>query len=270
MKKHIFYIFLILTLIVMPKEYHGAGDTASVEGQLPRLSDGANLLSGSQIVELTDLLDEISERYNFDVRIVTVNSIEGYDSFKYADDLYDDGGFGMGAQQDGILFLLNMKERDWAISTHGFGITAFTDAGQNHIMKEVLSHLKKDEYYRAFKAFAGFTDDFIGRAKSGKPYDAKTLPKPKIWIVYSLAGGALFSLIIMGGLKNQLKSVSKQKIATKYLTNAVMAPGSSKDLFLYSVVEKRPIPTSSQQAKGGSSTRRSSGGKTHGGSSGKF
>ena len=59
----------------------------------PRLVDDADLLTYSEKISLAQKLDEISERQNFDVVIVTVDSLQGKSVAAYADDFYDYGGY---------------------------------------------------------------------------------------------------------------------------------------------------------------------------------
>lgn len=92
----------------------------------PRLADQEELLTTEEQEELLARLDEISERQQCDVVIVTVASIEGKTATEYADDYFDYQGYGYGEKSDGILLLVGMKERVWAISTHGsLGISGF-------------------------------------------------------------------------------------------------------------------------------------------------
>ena len=56
--------------------------------------------------ELEARLDEISEREQVDVIIVTTNSLEGKTAQAYADDYFIDHGYGQGEDGDGILFLV--------------------------------------------------------------------------------------------------------------------------------------------------------------------
>ena len=58
--------------------------------QLPRLVDRADLLSELEEEELEARLDEISEREQVDVIIVTTNSLEGKTAQAYADDYFID------------------------------------------------------------------------------------------------------------------------------------------------------------------------------------
>ena len=270
MKKGLKLLLIILLLIsIMPLSVYGEAITADAR-QLPRLVDSAGLLTEEQAENLTEKLDEVSERQNFDVIIFTVNSLKGYTSTEYADDAFDYNGFGMGANYDGILFLISMEERDWAISTHGYGITAFTDAGQEYMVDSFIGYLSDGDYYEGFDKFVDLADNFIAQAKTGAPYDTNNLPKKPmspIWILISVLGGVLIGAIITGGMKSSLKSVSKQRVASNYLVSTIMSPFSNKDLYLYSVVTKKEKPRESEK---GSSTHTSSSGRTHGGSSGKF
>ena len=64
---------------------------------------------------------------------MTVKSLEGKTATEYADDAFDYDGYGLGEDKAGILFLVDMGDRNWATSTHGYAITAFTDAGLSYI-----------------------------------------------------------------------------------------------------------------------------------------
>ncbi len=74
-------------------------------------------------------------------------------------------------------FLLDMGDRNWAISTSGFGITAFTDAGQEYTIEQISTELKDDDYYEAFEDFTSLCDEFLTQAKTGEAYDTDHLPK---------------------------------------------------------------------------------------------
>lgn len=69
--------------------------------QLPRLVDRADLLSELEEEELEARLDEISERQQADVVVVTVNSLDGKSAQDYADDFYDYNGYGIGTDKSG-------------------------------------------------------------------------------------------------------------------------------------------------------------------------
>jgi hypothetical protein len=63
--------------------------------QVPRLLDDADILSNAEEAEIRMLLDEVSETYQMDICVYTVNSLpEGVSHVEYADDYYDYRGLG--------------------------------------------------------------------------------------------------------------------------------------------------------------------------------
>ncbi len=236
-----------------------------------RVNDTANLLTESEETALLEKLDEISRRQKMDITVVTVNDLDGYAAAaEYADAVYEYCKYGYGAEKDGLLLLISMADRDWAISTCGFGITAFTDAGIDYIMEQIKSDLSDGCYAAAFETYAALCDEFITQARNGSPFDKSNLPcEPlsMIWIPVSIGIGTVLALIIVGGMKGKLKTVRTQAAANSYLKKNSLAVKESSDLFLYHTV------TRSKKEKdhdSGSSTHTSSSGTTHGGSSGKF
>lgn len=267
MKTRFFTLFLALFLSVFSVL------PAFAASDLPRLVDEADLLSDSEEADLLEELDEISERQQVDIVIATISSLEGASPMEYADDFFDYYGYGFGDERDGILFLISMEERDWAISTSGYGITAITDAGQEYMAEMFIEDLSEGGYAAAFTAFAELCDDFITQAKEGEPYDIDNLPQEPFdvfWnLVFALVAGFIIALIITGIMRLGLKSVCSQSAADDYMKRNSMQVTKKKDLFLYRHVDRRVRPKESSNS-GGSSTHTSSSGKKHGGGSGKF
>lgn len=238
-----------------------------------RLDDQAGLLDADQQENLSDTLDEISERQQVDVVIVTTNSLEGKTAQDYADDYFIDHGCGQGEDRDGILFLVDMGDRNWAIATHGYAIEAFTDAGQAYIMDQVKPYLSDGDYNEAFQTFALECDDFIMQADEAEPYDVENLPKEPFDVgtnlLIVLAVGLVAGLLVTGNMRRKLKTVRKQNQAASYVRQGSMQVTRSNDYYLYSTVSKTAKPKD-EDSGGGSSTHTSSSGDTFGGSSGKF
>lgn len=272
MKKRFYSIMCILALCLMtwsPVVVSAAEIPA--ERLLPRLVDNADLLTDSEESTLLGKLDQISETHQCDVAVVTVNSLEGKGSTQYADDFFDYNGYGMGTDYAGILLLVSMEERDWAISTHGFGITAFTDAGLEYLENQFLSDLSNGYYADSFTAYANTCDEMLRQARNGSPYDYGNMPKEPfslLWIPIAIIGGMLLSFIVVSIMKSELKSVRQQAAANNYVKQGSLNIRESKDTYLYRKVDKREKPKNN--GSGGSSTHRSSSGRSHGGSRGKF
>lgn len=243
-----------------------------------RIVDGAGLLSESEAAELSEKLDEISERQKLDVVIVTLESLEGADVVAYADDYFDYNGYGFGEGKDGILFLISMEERDWCISTSGYGITAFTDAGQEYLSEKFLPYLSDGAYADAFGIFAEWCDDYITQARAGTPYDVDNIPvepfSPLGALIIAVVAGFVVSFIVTGIMRLSLHSVFSQTAADSYMKKDSLRLTKNYDLFLYKNVTRTEKPketsTSTAGSSGGSTTHISSSGNTHGGSKGKF
>ena len=120
---------------------------------LPRIYDEADVLAEDDESALLDRLDSISNEYDFDVAIVTVNSTDGEDITYFSDAFYDDNYYGMGDDYDGILFVIDMGDRKWHFTTHGYGRTVFNDAGLEYLENRINSR-QDDVIWRA-KRFIG-------------------------------------------------------------------------------------------------------------------
>lgn len=253
----ILFVFIICVISVMP----------AYAESMPRLVDDADLLTDGEETTLLSKLDEISQRQKMDIVVVTTNTLEGKTPQAYADDFFDYNGY----SDDGVLFLVSMEDRDWHISTTGYGITAITDAGLDYISEKFLTDLSDGYYADAFHTYADYCDSFITQARTGEPYDVGTLPKdpfnPGMTLIISLGIGLVIALIATGVMKGQLKSVRAKSEATEYVKSGSMRVSESNEYFLYRNVSriKKPEPSS-----GGSSTHTSSSGTSHGGGGGKF
>lgn len=82
---------------------------AFAASDMPRLADNAGLLTDSEQSQLLNKLDEISDRQQVDVVVVTTDSLKGKTPEAYADDFYDDNGYG--ADCDGVLLLVSIQKR---------------------------------------------------------------------------------------------------------------------------------------------------------------
>lgn len=269
MKKKISVILFVITIclsVALP-----VCATDGFADMYYRVIDMADLLTDSEEAMLIDKLDEISIRQNMDVTVATTDELDGYSVVEFADLLYEQCQFGYGESNDGLMLLISIQDNDWYISTCGYGITAFTDAGIQYIGDQIKSELSNGNYAAAFSKYAELCDEFITQARTDKPFDRGNLPRQKlsfIWMPISLVIGFVIAKATVGKMKNKLKTVRSQAAANSYVKKNSMNITESRDLFLYHTVTKTAKQNSG--SSGGSSTHKSSSGTTHGGGGGKF
>lgn len=230
--------------------------------------DNAEYLSADEYRAVSEKLDEIREKYNFDVAVYTEYEMSGIDAESTADDIYDYGGYGYGGDFDGIMLYISDEERQYHITTCGYGIYAFTDNGLEYLEKNIKPHLKNGDYYSAMTCYAQVCDELLGMAKEGTPYNQTHRGILHYIIIIGLALLIPF-LVAKSKTKkklSQMKTAVKQKYADNCLKAGSLRMAVSKDLFLYSTVSKTPRAKSNTD----SSTHRSSSGRTHGGRGGSF
>lgn len=271
MKKNVCILFMLL-ILCFGMAFPAFADTEGFADKYYRVMDMADLLTDSEEETLIETLDEISIRQSMDVVVATTNDLEGFSVQEYADILYEQCSFGYGADYDGLLLLISMEDRDWYISTCGYGITVFTDAGISYIGKQIKPDLSEGNYAAAFQQYAALCDTFITQAKTDAPYDNGNLPRGPLspaWLLVSLVIGFVLAKVIVGQMKNQLKTVRYQPAANSYVRSDSLQITNSRDTFLYNTVTKTQKAESDSQSSG-SSTHTSSSGTTHGGGGGKF
>ena len=118
--KKIFSAFLVLMMLL-----------CLLSGALavgPAVVDEADLFTPSEEEALTLLIEQFRDKHQMDFGIVTTYASHGDDSQQeVADDLYDQGGYGIGEHANGILYYIDMYERIPYLCTTGEMIDYMTD-----------------------------------------------------------------------------------------------------------------------------------------------
>ena len=242
-----------------------------------KVVDRAGVLTAEEAEKLEAKLQKISEAHQFDIVILTENSIYGQHPQVYAEDFYDYNGYGYGQNSDGVILLVAFGDRKWGIATTGSGIDYFTDAGSSYIGEAISPYLGEGKYEKAFSTFADCCEDFITSAEKGNIYDTGNMPKKPmspLWYLLSLGIGAGGASCVTAGLKGQLKSVRSKRDAAEYVKSGSFDLTRQEDLFLYSKVTRVKKPKNEDHGRsgggGGSTVHTGHSGTSHGGSSGSF
>ena len=289
MKKTVIFVISALLVLAFALSAYAENDN--------RLCDFADLLTDEEEAEVKEKLDCVSEKNQLDVVVVTTNDTDGKSSEAYADDFYDDGGYGYGDNfdTDGVLLLVNMDERELWISTSGKGMEIVTDYGIEEIFDRIIDYASDGDYKSVFIGFADACDEFTERYEEGNPFDiyypsydedsgyydpygnyvsgdepTKSSFNPASCGILSFIVGIITSLISTSVMKGKLKSVASQYSAAGYAEPKGLALTEKRDTFLYSNVVRTAIPRDTSRSGsgghyGGSSIHTSSGGHSHGG-----
>lgn len=249
-------------------------------GQNASVFDEANLFTQNEISKLEDQARDISNEYNIDIVIVTTEDTMGKSSREYADDYFDNGGFGIGPDLDGILFLIDMDNREAYISTSGIGIRYLTDKRIESVLDDVFDNgLSGGDFYGAALGFLKGTNAYLKKGIPSDQYNEPEGAKPKnkltmIDFVISLLGGSTTGGLFYLRSKSNYKT-KRQYNPYSYKSNSFVEMATRENKLINSYVTHRIIPTNNNNNRpnstsGRSSTHTSSSGRTHGGGGRKF
>lgn len=286
----IFAIVVILMLIVallvtmLPAFVYAEGEDRNYTGDrdgIPLVVDQADILTDEEEAELSAGLQKFRLEQDFDIVVLTVESLEGKGVVDYADDYYDYKGYGGGPERDGAIILVSTENRDWTMTTSGYGITAITDYGLDLMEEEILPQLSAGNYAGAFRSFGDKCAYYVREAKAGNIideyiYDDTDGPsgeKPRLPMAANAGAagviGVIISLITNGRNKAKLKSVRYKTQAKEYVRKDSLRLRENRDRFLYKTVSRAPIrDDDDDDGPGhfrGSTIHMSSSGRIHGG-----
>ncbi|MDW7659731.1 MAG: TPM domain-containing protein, partial [Bacillota bacterium] len=120
-------VVFVLLLFVQP-----------VHAEKELVVDQADVFSGSEIVQLAEEARLLGESYGMDIVIVTTQDARGKTAREYADDFFDEQGYGIGDDYSGILFLIDYDNREAYVSTSGLAIRYLTDQRIESVLDAVI------------------------------------------------------------------------------------------------------------------------------------
>lgn len=235
--KRLLALFLLLCLFLSP-----------VLADNRRVIDEADLLTDAEEQKLEQAIALIQEKYQFDIVLLTKESIGQRDGKKYAGDYYDANGYGFGDRHDGVIFLYVAQGDMYGDTVH------FTNTGRserilnNEADEMVWNDIKSDIHSRRFaSAFARFIQDMEYLLEADQPLNRANRILP-ITGIAGVAIGAMVAFI----LKSQMKSVRRKSDAMSYIRDGSFQLTRQQDIYLYTTTTRRRIETPSSSGGGGS------------------
>lgn len=233
----------------------------SVFAAEPKVVDQASLLAEDDAASLTTQAQRLTDQYQMDVVILTIPSLNGRYIESYADDYYDSHGYGVGEDFSGVLLLIVMDTREWAISTCGKAIAALPDRAIDDLFDVMADDLSNGDYSQAFEAYLTELEDWFRAYWDDQTVDAGDYLRV---ILVSLVAGAAVGGIAILVMRSQMNTAKAQSGAASYLTDGSFHFTRRSDIFLYSNVSR------TRKVQNNSSTHSSSSGRSHGGGHGRF
>ena len=130
-------------------------------GKVQRVFDLADLLTDDEEAELQSRIDGLVEQYNQDIGIVTVQDSSVTSTREFADKFYEDSGMGIGDNRTGVLFCIDMYNRETYLTTTGDMIDIIDDQRREEIFDAQMEYLSGGDYLGAFSISLDYTQQFI-------------------------------------------------------------------------------------------------------------
>ncbi len=290
------FIFLLQTLAF----------TAFAQEKPQRVFDYAGLFTQQQTDALERQIAELVEATQVDAAVLTIDDSGGKSAAEYADDFYDQNGFGIGPDYSGALLLIDMDNREVYASTAGQVIPILYPRVLDAILDEIIDDIADKDYAGAARIFLlrmktrvlsyrMQLEDGAGVASSSQPStsqppeqppaqaptqtptptppatqntDVKKEPQPVLFAFFALLGSSVICGIIAARYKMAFSSGSYpfQQKGGLQLTQ-------NQDVFAGSSVSTQIIQKNDNKPRssssGSSSSSGFSGGSTHTSSSGR-
>lgn len=233
--------------------------------------DTSGILTRGEWADIEILAAGISRLNNCGIYIVTVDDYRDYDVSVYeaAKTIYLGIDFGLGEARDGILLLLSMAERDYALVSYGdYGNMAFTDYGKDALSGVFLDDFRRDNWADGFRDYVSECGRYLELARAGTPVD---VPETHLSLAGIVAISAVLSCVIAAVacsvMKSGMRTARQKAEAHDYLAGPIRLRVSN-DRFINQTVERRPIEREERRSGGGGGTTVDSDGFS--GTSGKF
>jgi uncharacterized protein len=239
--------------------------------------DSAAIFSSSEKSDLENALTGLSNQYSMDIVIVTTNDADGKSSRDYADDYFDYNGYGIGADRDGILLLMDFDNREVYISTSGKGIRYLTDARIESILDDIFDAGFADgRYLEGAEAFIASTSSFLAQGIPEGQYNEDEGAN-SISLFDGLIGAAASGASGLGYFATTRKRYKGHPapLAFNFRDSSLVELGIASDNLINEYTTSRIIPVAPVRSSGGgsmgrSTTHRSGSGRSHGGGGRKF
>lgn len=258
---------LLLCLCLVP--------AASAAEDIGHVQDTAGILSSDEVRALEERAETLSESCRCAVYIVTVQDyreLNGGDVGACAEGIYSYYDLGYGSGRDGMLLLLSMADRDYALTSYGYYADyCFGDHNKDLVEEAFLDRFRYDDWYGGFTAYLDHAEDvlktaqahgltvdmedqsFSGLTYSGDRYRYGVTGKLPVGAKLGITVGApsLIALLVCSLFKAQMKTAKLRTTAEEYVVPGSAALRIKEDRFVNRTQTRTLIQSSSGSRGGG-------------------
>lgn len=264
-KKMMGFALLLMLSFSLCVPSFGAGDPAALaetDMEMRYVIDTYDLLSFDEWAALEEQAADISEEYGCGVYIVTVDDYEDYgdgSAYDVAMQIYhSDTGFGVGDGRDGVMLLLSVNSREYALFVYGERAEqAFNDFGQERLEDAFLDDFGNDNWSGGFSGYLSACEQYLAGAREGEPAQGNPAGRIVIVVLISCAVALVVCLVLNAGMK----SVHQKNEAREYVAAGGLHLTRQVDRHTHTTETRRKIESSSANSRSGGGD---------GGRSGKF
>ncbi|MGN0135335.1 TPM domain-containing protein [Anaerotignum sp.] len=287
-------IFCFVTFLCMLLSFVPAFADETME---QRVFDYADLISATEEQEMNLWIEEMRESWGLDLAYVTTYDTEGKSARNYGADFYVEHELGLGETYDGVIFVLDMTNREGQIVTCGKAIDIYTDDYIALMWNNMKEYLSDGEYYGAFfslfmdmndiaeeyAAYQENPDSYVSPyQQESSAYLSQNLALQKNSRVPMFVGvAAVFSLVIAGisvaSMRKSCKNIRPFTDGRAYLKENGFHLQVNQDTFANTHTTMMPVPRNDDNHHhsggswgGPSTTFHGGGGRSFGGGGGKF
>ena len=254
---------LLLAALVLPAS---AAETPEI-----CIYDIAGILTDDEYGELERLAQQISQEQQCAVYFLTLDDYRDSGNgtiFDVARGIFLSNDFGMGEKQDGVMLVLSMADRDYCLIANGFGDTALTDYGKDHISEEFLDNFGDNDWFGGCLDYLTATDDLLARAHAGNIYDrGSQITAGASWFWSLVFAAGISAIICLCQRSKMKKKVVSQVGALDYLKGGDVKITRRRDVYTHTTEVRREIRQESSSSHSGGHSHSSDG---FSGKSGKF
>lgn len=232
-------------------------DETDVANDITYIYDTLGFLSDSEWKSLDTQARRIAEEHKCGVYVVLVDDYTYYGDgsvYQATTEVYHNNDFGYGDERNGIIILLSMEYRDYAMFVYGeYAEYAFNSYGQKELENSFLDYFGDDRWYEGISSYLSTCEEYLIKADAGNPVQEPYI----LWILGSIGISCAASGAVCYALILRMKSVHRKVEANEYIGVNGLRLTNQYDRYTHTTqtrtkIEKPSTGTRSESGGGGS------------------